>query len=272
MSIKVDEQSMVKSAGEKDLAMVETTEREFSCKTKGPDFLIIGTKKSATSAIYSYINEHPQVIPCVRKEMHFFSTHYSKGIEWYLSHFYPIRENIRTGKSYLTGEASPGYLGNEQAARRILNHFPNVKLIVSLRNPIDRAVSDYYHRAKTAKNENCSLEEALDINDFTHSGKYLNRGKYIHGIKSWMEVFPNKQQWLIIRYEDLISEPIKLRKKVFSFLNIPDKTNIDFTQKVYANKYDYPKITVEKRMELNEYFHESNQQLEKFLNMSFDWK
>lgn len=250
---------------------MSATEREFSCKTKGPDFLIIGAKKSATSAIYKYLNEHPQVLPCVRKEMHFFSLYYDKGIEWYLSHFYPIRENTRNGKSYLTGEASPGYLGNEKAAERILQYFPKVKLIVSLRNPIDRAVSDYYHRLQTAKNETCSLEEALDINDLTHSAKYLNRGKYIHGIQSWMKFFPDRKQWLIIRYEDLIDKPTEVRKKLFSFLEIPDRANIDFTQKVYSNKHGYPCISKDKRKQLNDYFRESNQQLESFLGMSCNW-
>jgi len=244
-------------------------EQEFSFTTTGPDFLIIGAKKSATSAIYKFLTEHPQVLPCVRKEMHFFSLHYSKGIEWYLSHFYPIKKNIRTGQIYLTGEASPGYLGNEQAAARIRQDFPKIKLIVSLRNPIDRAVSDYYHRFQTAKNEHCSLEEALDIHDFTHSAKYLNRGKYFRGMKPWMEVFPDRKQWLILKYEDLISEPVEFRKKLFSFLEIPDRANIDFTQKIYANKY--PKITEEKRKQLNDYFKLSNQRLENFLGMSFDW-
>ena len=86
-----------------------------------------------------------------------------------------------------------------------------------------------------------------------------------------MKFFPDRKQWLIIRYEDLIDKPTEVRKKLFSFLEIPDRANIDFTQKVYSNKHGYPCISKDKRKQLNDYFRESNQQLESFLGMSCNW-
>lgn len=245
--------------------------KKFVCKTQEPDFIIIGAKKCATSAIYNYLNQHPQVLPCIRKEMHFFNAdhRYEKGIEWYLSHFYPLRKNSRSGKNYLTGEASPGYLWSEQAALRLAEVFPKIKLIVSFRNPIDRAVSHYYHQVKTAQDETCSLEEALDLENRKYSPRYINPGIYIKALKKWMEIFPDPSSWYILRFEELQSDPVKVRKEVFEFLDLPDKAFIDFSNKVYSNKY--PQVDSEIYDRLSEFYQPYNEELEEYLGMEFNW-
>ena len=100
-----------------------------------PDFLIIGAQKCGTSSMFAYLNQHPQMkLPDV-KEIHFFDLNYSNGLDWYTSHFPPASLSHRM----VTGEASPYYLFHPHVPERVRLHCPDVKLVVMLRNPVDRA-------------------------------------------------------------------------------------------------------------------------------------
>lgn len=104
-----------------------------------PNFLIIGAQKSGTTSLFNYINENANnFIPPKSKELYFFSERYSKGMPWYRAHFpFKIKE------SYLTGEATPDYLYYHKSAKRVYENYPNIKFIILLRNPVDRAYSQY---------------------------------------------------------------------------------------------------------------------------------
>lgn len=254
----------------------------FSCQTieydsienLGPDFIIIGAMKAATSAIYDYLSHHPRVLRRYPKELHFFTLHFEQGIDWYLSQFSPIRTN-KQGQPLLTGEASPTYLVDPEAPTRIRNLFPKTKFIVSLRNPTDRAISHYYHQVKRVKNEARSLEEAfsdkelatLDTKPFSPTRHYIQNGLYAKHLKNWFKVFP-KDQVLVVNYHDLETHPDSFVREVFTFLNLQDYllTNIE---KVYANQYSQPNPGVKQR--LDEYFKPYNQELEAILGKSFNW-
>src|SRR5579859_2819290 len=129
-----------------------------------PDFLIIGGQRCGTSSLYYYLTEQPGVVAASTKEIHFFDDYYTKGLGWYKAQFPTASykkyiENVRK-LHFLTGEASPYYLFHPHAPRRIKAALPNAKLIVLLRNPIDRAYSQHWLEVM-GKYESLSFEEAI---------------------------------------------------------------------------------------------------------------
>jgi tetratricopeptide (TPR) repeat protein len=245
---------------------------------KGPDYIIIGSQKSGTTSLENYISQHPQVLPAVKKETHFWYRDFDKGIEWYLAHFPPIPKNL----NYLTGEATPNYLENWQSASRIKEAFPNIKLLLIIRNPIDRAFSQYNHWLRL-RWENRSFEAAIkseiemlaknpenpvgDKKYWNQTGNYLGRGIYLEFIKKWLEIFP-REQLLILRGEDLYQEPSLTMKEVFEFLGLPENEGGEYRK---LNSGSYSPISESMRHLLNDYFKPHNQELEAYLGMEFNW-
>ncbi len=104
-----------------------------------PDFIILGAQRAGTSSLYYYLSQHPQILPAVRKELHFFDDHYRRGLGWYRSQF-----PTRGARGTITGEATPYYLSHPHAPARIQRLLPQARLIVLLRNPVERAISHYF--------------------------------------------------------------------------------------------------------------------------------
>lgn len=244
---------------------------------RGPDFLIIGAQKSGTTSLENYISKHPQVLPAIKKETHFWYRDFDKGIDWYGSHFPPIPPE----ENYLTGEATPNYLENWHTAARIYREFPDAKLLAILRNPADRTISQYYHWARI-KRENRSLEEAINadleklskIEDITaetkywkQPGNYIGRGLYVEFLQKWMEVFP-REQFLILKGEDLYETPAATMRRVFDFLGLPDYPLSEYKR---LNPGFYKPTDDSTRQLLSNYFQPYNQKLEEFLGMKFNW-
>src|SRR5438874_9257675 len=131
-----------------------------------PDFLIIGTQRGGTTALYHYIKTHPCIEPATATEVHFFDKRFSKGLGWYRGHF-PTRiekyyaERLR-GRALLTGEASSSYLFYPHAPKRVAKAIPHIKLIVLLRNPVDRAYSQYFHAVELGHEIHSTFEEAIE--------------------------------------------------------------------------------------------------------------
>src|SRR5690606_6491994 len=130
-----------------------------------PDFLVIGAMRAGTSSLYKYMGSHPAVIPSLRKEIKYFSSEYNqKNESWYRCHF-PTGLDIRLltsmrGTRIQTFEASPDYLLHPRAAARAAKLVPEAKIIVMLRNPVDRAFSHYQHMFRLGL-ETLPFEEAI---------------------------------------------------------------------------------------------------------------
>ena len=111
-----------------------------------PDFIIIGSMKCGTTSLYYDICEHPCTLAAAYDEIGFFDSNFHLGINWYRSMF-PRKKQIegvrRKEGTAITGEDTPFYFWNPIAAKRIKKLLPNIKLITILRNPIDRAYSQY---------------------------------------------------------------------------------------------------------------------------------
>ncbi len=241
----------------------------------GPNFIITGTMKGGTSSLYEYLIQHPQILPCSQKELHFFTLNFDKGVDWYLAQFPPISKE----QKFITGEASPSYLDwvgqLSDMPRKVKNLFPDVKLIFLLRNPVDRAVSCHYHQMRIGS-EHRSFEEAVtaELNQIQakSSEMYkwrgaLTAGLYYYKLKEWMKVFP-QEQILILKSEDLYRDTPKLVNQVFDFLGLPSYTCSTYTK---YNSGSYSSISEKLKGELSSFYEPHNQILEEYLGRKFNW-
>jgi len=171
------------------------------------------------------------------------------------------------------------------AAKRVAATFPNIKLIVMLRNPVDRAYS-HYQMELANKNENLSFEEILleepkrlkgeierlsiddkyDSIEYPHRA-YLATGHYAEYMKKWFEYFPRKQ-FLIIKNEEFLSDISKGYNKVLNFLNVPNYELSEY-KKIHGRKYE--KMKPETRIKLIEYYKPYNAELNKLMKTDFGW-
>lgn len=250
-----------------------------------PDFLIIGAARAGTTSLYSYLVEHPQILRAKVKEVQFFSTRYSNGIMWYRAQF-PRKSVIDRG--FITGEASPYYLFHPHAPKRMHEVLPNSKLIVLLRDPVDRTISHYCHEV-SEKSELLSIEEALEneerriepelmrmqSDEFYNSEiyrrySYKKRGIYVDQLVKYLQYFDNARL-LIVKSEDLFCDPKNTLRDVFRFLDVDPKVlPSDLTRKnmgSYTNK-----VSAGIYKELVNYFAPHNIRLYRLLGRDFGWK
>ncbi|NEQ36422.1 MAG: tetratricopeptide repeat protein [Okeania sp. SIO3I5] len=243
-----------------------------------PNFIIIGSQKSGTTSLENYISQHPQVLPAIKKETHFWSGKFHRGIDWYLAHFPPIPKS----KNFITGEATPNYLVTDEVPERIYSLLPSIKLLVILRNPVDRAFSQYHHWQRLNwedRSFEVAINQELEILKTTPkqpqgdrkywqlSGNYIGRGVYIEFMQKWMAVFP-REQFLILRGEDLYERSDDTMKQVFNFLGLPEYKLAKYKK---LNSGSYAPISDLLRQRLSEYFQLHNQRLEEYLEMKFNW-
>jgi hypothetical protein len=254
-----------------------------------PDFIILGTQRGGTTSLYNYLADHPQIRPCFLKETHFFDRYYKRGIGWYRAYF-PFRRTLMTtasdwGVSHLTGEATPYYLYHPHVPNRVHKAIPQAKLIVLLRNPVDRAYSHYNHVAKNGL-ESLTFEKAIEreleimpvetqkiLDDenylsFTYQNySYLSRGIYIDQLLNWFKYF-NRDRILVLKSETFYDDPSSALNKTLEFLGLPIWAPISF-EKYNLAHYTPMKDTTHKW--LTEYFRPHNSRLYEYLGEDFYW-
>ena len=164
--------------------------------SRNPDFFIVGAPKAGTSSLYNYLLQHPSVFLSEPKEPHFFHNRRSPGspvlgekdLEEYLRLFEGVPDDVRAG------EASTSYLYSANAAWEIKNVFPDAKIMMILRNPVDRAYSQYWNHVRDG-NEQLSFEKALRdeperIKNRRWCGSYyVAGGRYAEQVARYLEVF-----------------------------------------------------------------------------------
>ena len=246
-----------------------------------PDFLVIGAQKGGTTSLYYYLVEHPQVRPSFREEVHFFDNNYGREIGWYRAHF----PTEKKGADFLVGEATPYYLFHPHAPARVAVTVPDAKLLVLLRNPVDRAYSHYQHQLRRHR-EWLSFEEAIEREPERLAGEtermlcdesyyslayqrhsYLARGRYNEQLQAWFRLFP-RDQFLIRDAETFRTETGKIYSEVLDFLGLP-QYKLDAFPKYNSRKYEKMKPETQER--LIEYFREPNEQLFETLGTRYEW-
>lgn len=246
-----------------------------------PTYIIIGPMKTATSALYEYINQHPKVLPSIKKEIHFFNdaSKLSYGKDWYLSHFPPISPS----SGYITGEASPGYIVNN-VHNTVFSLFPKVKIIALVREPTARAFSHYTHNCKHGF-ERRSFADAitaeltvldrlqkgtsLDIIAKTWSWDkypgYVLLGLYVHFLQQWYTAFPN-DQILVVNNQTLLDQPAITMQQVFQFLQLGEHSEPSYPKHNTSNYTPATKLDTPTEGRLKEFFRPYEHRLQEFLH------
>jgi hypothetical protein len=265
-----------------------------------PDFIIIGAAKSGTTSLYGSLNKHPFVVPCVTKSAHFgdtkevryFDYNFERGQDWYRSHF-PLEQErtefIREhGRPFITGEGSPSYLSSLWVPRRIRQLLPNVKLIAVLRNPADRAYSQFQMSRREGEEPLESFEDALaqeeerlrpEIARMSTDPRYnswdfgcwsyLARSRYAEQLERWLELF-RRDQFLFVKAEDLFTEPEAVLDRAHDFLGLPFSRPDEVPRLNTAEHYDT--MLPATREQLLEYFRPHNERLYDLIGLDFGWE
>lgn len=168
------------------------------------DFLIIGGAKCATTWLQESLSANAGIF-MPAPELHFFSREFDRGRNWYDAQF----ASARPGD--LVGEKSNSYLTEPAAADRIAADIPNARLIVQMRNPVERAYSDYcmLYRRGTVSGD---IRQYLDP-DMASDGRFLPDGLYAHHIERFLSCFAS-EQILLLAYEDISTAPESQLQKV----------------------------------------------------------
>lgn len=249
-----------------------------------PNILIIGAQKAGTTSLASYLAAHPWVVSPTRKEVHFFDLNYGKSVNWYRSHF--LIGGRRRFKNGLYGrhlpafDATPYYIVHPQVAERASRLIPGARIIILLRDPVDRAYSHYHHEVRLGT-ERLAFEEAIDAESSRISGEahrlqsdsfyesfsyqhftYLKRGIYWEQIHRWLKYF-RPDQFLVLSSEAFFKSPAIEYKKVLQFLGLP-ALELSTYPAVHVGKY--PGMSAVIRDRLIEYYAAHNRSLKHELN------
>ncbi|MEO2059136.1 MAG: sulfotransferase [Mesonia sp.] len=253
---------------------------DFYFKDFKLDFIIIGVQKAGTSALHSYLDDHSNIAMSRPKELHFFDDD---------KYFLNIKPNYNILKSFfpkkisknkIYGEATPIYFYWNNCLERIYKYNKKIKLILILRNPIDRAFS-HWNMEVSKNNETRSFEECVkkEIRQI-NSGKkkkhrvnsYVERGLYYEQLNHLFSIF-EKDQIFIVKYENFLNDNFIILNEICEFLGLP-LINAKQLNKKRENKIVYQStINSEIKKELIDYFLPNIQNLEKELGWDCnDWK
>jgi len=261
---------------------------------RGPDFVIIGAKRGGTTSLYNYLLEHPSIRPLFPgrqhiKGVHYYDSNYARGLRWYRSHF-PLQAGGRQLarpdlRPAIAGEASPYYLFHPLAGERLAHDFPGVRIIVSLRDPIERAYS-HYKEAVYHGRETLSFEAALEAEgerlrceaeriaaepgylSVTHEHlSYLAQSRYLEMLPRWFSLFP-REQFHIMASEEFYGDPDRHVNEIWRFLGLAPRMLVSRERHNHQPARD---IRPETRQRLQEVLADHNRGLEELLGRSLPW-
>lgn len=245
-------------------------------KIKLPDFLIIGTQKGGTTSLFNHLVKHPKIEMSPnfidgrffhyysQKEVHFFNSNFffKKGIRWYKSIF--------NNNNKLQGEKTPNYISNFKAHERMFEIVPNAKLILILRNPIDRAFSAYNHQKqqsvcwdKIIDIQKQNFNEIISLNtENLIQTNLIKRGFYVDQIENLYKYFKSEQVLILIS-EHMKKDPQAIYNKIFEFLGV-ETMQIEYKPNIHKREYQET-MSLESRKKLEEIYKPYNERLFKLL-------
>lgn len=188
-----------------------------------PNFIGIGVQKCASTWLYAALRAHPEVWIAPAKELNFFSCYYAYGQHWYERHF------ISPDPRIAYGEISPSYFCNPQAIARIYRYLPEVKLLVSFRDPIARAYSHHAHEVRAGRYQcrDYAFEEAVQQNEM-----YLEQSCYAKYLRQWYDYFP-RDHVLVFFQEEIRQQGERECQRLYQFLGLsPALAHYDTTQTI----------------------------------------
>ena len=195
-----------------------------------PDFLVLGAQKGGTTTLHALLRQHRDLYLPEAKELHYFSLHDHRDLRWYADHFQGATPEQRCG------DITPYYLFHPRSPAGIKQTLPDVQLIALLRDPVERALSQFFH-AQRLGFETLELEAALDAEQgrltdaeealqrpgsvhFSHQKhSYVSRSRYEHQLDRYLDLFP-EQQLLVCRSEDLFIDTLSCLNRITTFLGL----------------------------------------------------
>ena len=206
------------------------------------DFIVAGAQKSGTTALHYFLKKHPQIVLPDRQELHFFDDEeiFSRPVDYELLHRHfrkrpvrllPVRSASRTdssrGELGLAGEVTPSYLYWKPAMERIRNYNPQIKLIVLLRNPVDRAFA-HWNMQRFKDRESLDFLDALKeeprriaqpLSIESRRFAYVDRGFYSEQVERVFKFFP-REQVKIVKFENFRDRKQETLDGLFEFLGV----------------------------------------------------
>ncbi|MFK5986665.1 MAG: sulfotransferase [Pseudomonadota bacterium] len=193
-----------------------------------PNFLYIGPDKTGSSWIHSILMQHPESFVPKCKDIYYFDKQYHRGISWYSGFFKGIDGNVKA-----IGELSHDYMFSRDAALRIKNDIPDVKLITCLRHPVERTFSHYLYLARSGVTRE-SFRDAL-----ISQPELIGNSMYSQHLQVYFDIF-DKGNVKIFFFGDLKKDPTKFAMKLYNFLGISFYEQINYKKKVrIASKSKY---------------------------------
>jgi hypothetical protein len=242
-----------------------------------PTFLLAGAQRCGTTTMHRLLKQHPNVFMARPKELHFFDMRWDNGLDWYREQFTP-----KPGHTAL-GEATPIYLYDGPARERMIETLPDVRLLILLRNPVDRAYSHYLHSIERGKEKLATFEEALDAEskrlsrDTTAARRgysYVDRGQFIEQLEVVEKAY-GRDRLHVLLLEDLKNDRVGTLEAVFRFIGV-DPAPASTVEEKWANRQakstDEP-MRPETRARLAEHFRPYNERLGEWLGRDLShWK
>ena len=236
-----------------------------------PDYLVVGECKCGTSSMYHYLTRHPQILETYgngiddylgTKELRFFDRYYNKGLDWYMSRF------PDTTDKQITGEGASIYFGRMISLYRIKKDLPHIKILVLLRDPVNRLYSHFCHMEKWIsgwKNKYSSFDNFL--NSAKEEDNYLiEKGIYVRSLSKWLDAFG--KQVMIVSSEMLFNRPQIVCDDIFKWLEI-DPFMLENFKKL--NSSSVSSMKPQTREMLKEFYEPYNQELYNLLGYEM-WK
>lgn len=250
-----------------------------------PDFMIIGASRCGTTSLHMMLGEHPVTIPpAVGKELNFFDLQYDDcPIDWYVK-CWPVCDT----PGMLRYESSTDYLFDPVVPARVHFWMPDCKFIVMLRNPVERAWSEYYNywiqhfKVGISEFKRLLSDVTYDtpekpLSPYTAESKYriVQKGIYVKSLKRWFELFPNRKQFLIIKAERFFTDCMGVLDDISDFLSIsfaPGTPTVGKYDILRDPRRPYPDMPPKLRAAYAEYYKPHNEALYAFLGRNFGWQ
>jgi hypothetical protein len=270
--------------------LVKSALRQFGVVTSPrrqlPDVLLIGAKRSGSTSLHNYLLQHPQVAPLFPRAAHVKGAHYfdrnaTKPLSWYRS-FGPIE---RPGRRRITVDGSPYYFIHPSAPYHAAATLPAAKVIVLLRDPATRALSQYWDEVKLGR-ESLSFGDALEAEPERLAGEverilarpgyyseahehlsYALWGRYAEHLERWFEAF-GRERVLVVRSEDMFADPGTIFRRVTDFIGIDEVEPPSYSQFNSATRHDDLEPVL---ASLRGSFAEPNKQLAELLGTDVWW-
>jgi hypothetical protein len=229
-----------------------------------PTFIIPGASRSGTTTLWSIIRRHPDACTPKEKEIRFFDRdeNYNRGLEYYESRF----EKCKGSKEI--GEVSPPYwykgitfnedreyrYSEEDAPLRIKKAYPDIKIIFTFRNPVDRMFSQFWKNVRQGREKKRSVMEAVkEEMDGDRSYKetptcWVYKNSYAKHFKRWISLF-GKDNIKVLIFEDWISKKESALKSVFSFLELKENPDIEYSSEKNVSKTPFSYVISDIRRE-----------------------